>query len=456
MKLWMDIQRDLEGVMYDHERILDSWREGGVDGVVFGPLVFGQQKLTQNAKALPAEGPVAPTYDPNPAVYARLGVEAPPMPEHKLPEKRALLEQTMAATKDRGMQVYIMYADGGAGPGGSGHHLHDPQTLASRVARMVDTLEHYPMADGVVMDGPEWGYEIAPHHMDHRSYFFHDLPESVAPMAKDLGYDYAAMVAAKDRLLTLFHDLDPKRIRSNAGGGLVSAHRLLGADADLMAWLSFRVDSLTRYFRLVREGVAAHLDRPVRMGCGPRSAAFAPLCGYDFVDLAEFMDFLLPKHYFFHRGFDGFVGTVYRYAQTLSEWNSGLTVADALEVVQALFGIALPGVGEDMLDFESALSPEFFEQVVTQETRRAIAAVDDPERIVPWLDTGRFPHDGDPMSARDLKMLLDAADAAGLRRFNYHHQGNLSAGEWIVISDKCGTRWDPRTSDWAPPDQLVL
>ena len=456
MKLWMDIQRDLEGVMYDHERILDAWREGGVDGVVFGPLVFGQQKLTQNAQALPSEGPVAPTYDPNPAVYARLGVEAPAPPEHKLPEKRALLEQTMSATKDRGMQVYIMYADGGAGPGGPGYYLHDPQTLASRVARMVDTLEHYPMADGVVMDGPEWGYEMAPHHMDHRSYFFNDLPESVAPMAKDLGYDYAAMVAAKDRLLALFHDLDPKRIRSNARGGLVGAHRMLGADGDLMAWLSFRVDSLTRYFRGVREGVAAHLDRPVRMGCGPRSAAFAPLCGYDFVDLAEFMDFLLPKHYFFHRGFDGFVGTVYRYAQTLTEWNPGLAVADALEVVQALFGISLPGVGDDMLDFESALSLEFFEQVVTQETRRAIAAVDDPERIVPWLDTGRFPHDGDPMSARDLKMLLDAADAAGLRRFNYHHQGNLSAGEWIVISDKCGTRWDPRNSGWAPPDQLVL
>ena len=456
MKLWMDIQRDLEGVICDHERILDAWREGGVDGVVFGPLVFGQQKLTQNAQALPSEGPVAPTYDPNPAVYARLGVEAPAPPEHKLPEKRALLEQTMSATKDRGMQVYIMYADGGAGSGGPGHYLHDPQTLASRVARMVDTLEHYPMADGVVMDGPEWGYEMAPHHMDHRSYFFNDLPESVAPMAKDLGYDYAAMVAAKDRLLALFHDLDPKRIRSNARGGLVGAHRMLGADGDLMAWLSFRVDSLTRYFRGVREGVAAHLDRPVRMGCGPRSAAFAPLCGYDFVDLAEFMDFLLPKHYFFHRGFDGFVGTVYRYAQTLTEWNPGLAVADALEVVQALFGISLPGVGDDMLDFESALSPEFFEQVVTQETRRAIAAVDDPERIVPWLDTGRFPHDGDPMSARDLKMLLDAADAAGLRRFNYHHQGNLSVGEWIVISDKCGTRWDPRNSGWAPPDQLVL
>lgn len=456
MKLWMDIQRDLEGVMHDHERILDAWHAGGVDGVVFGPLVFGQAKLTQDAQSLPSKGPVAATYDPNPAVYKRLGVEPPAAPEHKLPERRALLEKTMTATRDRGMEVYIMYADGGAGPGGTGHHLHDPKTTAARVARMVDTLEHYPMANGVVMDGPEWGYEMAPHHMNHRSYFFNDLPEAVEPMAKDLGYDYAAMVAAKDRLLDRFHNLDPKRIRSNARGGIVGAYRMLGADADLMAWLSFRCETLTRNFRHMREGVAAHLDRPVRMGCGPRSAAFAPLCGYDFVDLAQFMDFLLPKHYFFHRGFDGFIGTVYRYAQTLMEWNPGLRVSDTLEVVQALFGIILPGVDDDMLDFESALSPEFFEQVVTQETKRAVAAVDDPDRIVPWLDTGRFPHDGDPMSARDLKMLLDSAEAAGLRRFNYHHQGNLSSGEWVVISDKCGTRWDPRTSDWAPPDELVL
>ncbi|MBQ43912.1 MAG: hypothetical protein CME15_15815 [Gemmatimonadetes bacterium] len=451
----MDVMRDLESVMDDHERILDAWGEGGVDGVVFGPLVFGTSKLSKDAKSAPTGDVVAEAYDPNPAVYERLGVEPPKAPEHKLPEKRALLEKTMIAAKDRGMQVYCMYADGGGGPGGDGHHLHDERTLASRLARMVDTLEHFPMADGAVMDGPEWGYEMAPHHMNHRSYFFNDLPESVAPMAKDLGYDYQAMVAARDRLLDLFHNLDPVRIRAHARGGLVGAHRMLGADSDLMAWLSFRVDSLTRYFRRIREGLAAELDRPIRLGCGPRSAAFAPLCGYDFVELAQFMDFLLPKHYFFHRGFDGFVGTVYRYSQTLIEWNPGLTVADTLEIVQSLFGIVLPGV-EEMPDFELALTPEFFEQVVAQETRRAIAAVDDPERIVPWLDTGRFPHDGDPMSSRDLKMLLDAAEEAGLRRFNYHHQGNLSAGEWVVISDKCGKRWDPRTSDWEPVDDLVL
>ena len=455
MNLWMDVMRDLESVMDDHERILDGWAEGGVDGVVFGPLVFGTNRLLQGAKAIESGQVVADAYDPNPAVYKRMGVEAPAAPEHKLPEKRALLEKTMVAAKDRGMEVYIMYADSGAGPGGDGYYMNDEKTIRSRVARMVDVLEHFPMADGAVMDGPEWGYEIAPHHMNYRSYFFNDLPEALAPMAADLSYDYGAMVAGKDRLLELFHSFDPDWIRLHAKGGLVGTYQLFGSDPDVMAWLAFRVESLTGYFRQIREGLADGLDRKVKLGCGPRSAAFAPLCGYDFAQLAQFMDFLLPKHYFFHRGFDGFIGTVHRYCETLCEWNPKLEVADALSVVEALFGIVMPGV-EDMVGFESALNPEFFEQVVTLETKRALAAVDDPNRIVPWLDTGRFPHDGDPMSARDLQMLLDTAEAAGLQRFNYHHQGNLSPGEWVVISNKCGTRWDPRTSAYEPPDELVL
>ena len=48
------------------------------------------------------------------------------------------------------------------GQGGQGHHLHDDKTLASRIARMVDTLEHFPMADGAVMDGPGNGDTKSP------------------------------------------------------------------------------------------------------------------------------------------------------------------------------------------------------------------------------------------------------------------------------------------------------
>ncbi|MEW6752979.1 MAG: hypothetical protein AB1505_18660 [Candidatus Latescibacterota bacterium] len=455
MKLWMDVMRNLEHVMEDHERIFDAWAEGGVVGVVFGPLVFNTRALLPGTRFVASGKPEAIAYDPNPAVYARLEVEAPPAPEHKLPESRALLEKTLSSAKDHGFAVFVMYADHGAGRGGQGHYLHDETTMRARIARMVDTLEHFPMADGAIMDGPEWGYEIAPHHMNHRSYIFNDLPESVAPVCADLGYDYAALVAARDRLLALLHNLDARRITLHSRGGMLGGFHLLGSDPDLLAWMKFRVDSITGFYQRVRQGLTGEMTRPVKLGCGPRSAAYGPLCGYDLSRLGTFMDLLLPKHYFWQRGFDGYVGTVFRYVETLCEWSPGLAPRDALDVVQALFGITLPGV-EEMVDFECALTPEFYQQIVTLETRRALAAVDDPLRIVPWLDTGRFPHDGDPMSARDLYLLLQATEEAGLQRFLYHHHGNLTAGEWTVITDRCGQRWDPRQSTYQPPDQMVL
>jgi hypothetical protein len=244
-------------------------------------------------------------------------------------------------------------------------------------------------------------------------------------------------------------------VRLHAGGGLLGAFHLLGADPDLMAWLRFRVESLTDFFRGVREWLRAEMSRPIQLGVGPRSAAFAPLCGYDLAQLAEFVDVLLPKHYFWHRGFDGMVGTVARYVETLTDWNPSLGEAEALAVVQALFGLVLPGVTSSS-DMEEALSPAFFEQIVTQETRRALAVVADPARIVPWLEAGRTPHDGDPMSAADLRRMLRAAESAGLQRFLYHHAGNLTAGEWTVISETCGAPWRLLGSDYLPPDEGVL
>ncbi|MCZ6676354.1 MAG: hypothetical protein O7E52_03785 [Candidatus Poribacteria bacterium] len=455
MKLWMDVMRDIEHVMDDYERLFDAWASGGVDGLVIGPMVFDAAKLLPGTVIAPTDRSPSPTFDPNPEVYRRLGVEPPAFPAHPSPEKRARLEQMFTSAKQRGWSVWIFQASSGAGPGGSGHIFADAKSRAATCARMIDTLEHYPMVDGAIMDGPEWGYEIAPHHMNHRSFIFHDLPESVAPKCAELGYDYAALVAAKDRLFECLHALRAPQLTLHASGGLLGAFQLFGGDPDLSAWLAFRVEALTDFFREVRGCLAAEMSRPVKLGVGPRSAAFSPLCGYDFAQLTEFMEVLLPKHYFFHRGFDRMVGTVYRYVETLTEWNPGLSDADALAVVKSLFGLELPGV-QSRSDCEEALSPAFFEQVVVQETRRALAAVDDPDRVVPWLDTGRAPHDGDPMSAGDLKRLLRAAESVGLQRFLYHHHGNLTAGEWTVISEMCGETWRPLASDYHPPDQPVL
>ncbi|MDA0745822.1 MAG: hypothetical protein O2954_04840 [bacterium] len=454
MKLWMDVMRDLEHVMDDHERLFDAWESGGVDGLVIGPLLFDAPDLLPGVRSTSKGAPPTATFDPDPIIYKRFDVKPPSTPKAD-PEKRARLEKTLTAAKNRGWSVWIFQPSSGMGPGGNSHIFADEKTRAAICARMVDTFEHYPMVDGGIMDGPEWGYEIAPHHMNHRSCIFQDLPESLAPKCSELGYDYHALVNAKDRLFNRLHNLDPARIALHASGGLLGASCLLDNDPNLTAWLRFRIESLTRFFHSVREGLTSNMSHPVKLGVGPRSAAFAPLCGYDFAQLTKFLDLLLPKHYFWHRGFDGFIGTVGRYVETLCDWNPGLTDAHALSVVQALFGLTLPGV-HNRTDLESALTPEFFEQIVTQETLRALAIVEDPERIVPWLETGRTPHDGDPMNAGHLKQMLESARAAGLKRFLYHHHGNLTPGEWTVISTLCGTPWCPLESDYTPPDRHVL
>ncbi len=449
----MDVISNQQNVMNDHERLFDAWADGGVDGMVIGPLVFNSPDLLKDATPAKKNGSPTITFDPDPAVYRRLGVDPPEAPE-PMEDRRKLLEKTFQAAKDRGFSVWIFQAQTGAGPGGDEHHLYDQRSRAATCARMVDTLQQYPMVDGAIMDGPEWGYEIAPHHMNKRSYIFDDLPESVAPLCQELGYDYQALVATKNRLFNAMHNIDGDAVPQKNTSGFPGDLAEMG-DQDLLAWFDFRIESLTAYFRGVNDCVKAETSRPVKLGVGPRTASFAPLCGYDFTKLLEFLDVLCPKHYFWHRGFDGLIGTVGRYVETLCLWNRGLSDGAALSYVRGLFGLSLPGV-ETRIDFENAMFQEFFDEVVVDETKRALGGVDDPERIVPWTDAGRFPHDGDPMSARDLQSILRASESAGLTRFLYHHHGNLTDGEWTVMSKMCGNMWDALSSDYRPPDRLVL
>ena len=90
--------------------------------------------------------------------------------------------------------------------------------MRAQIARMVDTLEHFSMADGAIVDGPEWGYEIAPHHQNHRSYIFNDLPENVAPLCADLGYDYGALVAASEQAMRASGDTPDAFFHRHRGG----------------------------------------------------------------------------------------------------------------------------------------------------------------------------------------------------------------------------------------------
>ena len=120
MKVWMDVMRDLEHVMENHERLFSAWAEGGVDGLVMGPPVFNAADLMPGVRSREKGSEPVPTYEPNPEVYRRFGVTPPdtvPVPKGR----RALLEKTFAAAKNLGWSVWIFQPQTGMGPGGDGH-----------------------------------------------------------------------------------------------------------------------------------------------------------------------------------------------------------------------------------------------------------------------------------------------------------------------------------------------
>ena len=187
MKLWMDVMRDLEYVMNDHERIFAAWAEGGVVGVVFGPQEFNTSQLLPRRQTGCGGGAFVHRLRPEPGRLRAARRGAP----NRTGTRDARTASPARKDAERGQETRFQAVHHvprlRRRTGRGGHHLHDEKRMRAGVARMVDTLEHFPMADGAIMDGPEWGYEIAPHHMDHRSYIFGDLPESMAPLCAGRG-----------------------------------------------------------------------------------------------------------------------------------------------------------------------------------------------------------------------------------------------------------------------------
>jgi hypothetical protein len=64
----------------------------------------------------------------------------------------------------------------------------------------------------------------------------------------------------------------------------------------------------------------------------------------DYQKMHGFFDCIFPKHYYWHRGFDGMYGTVARWVQTLKDWNPAFTEQDCFAVVKVLFGLEFPKV----------------------------------------------------------------------------------------------------------------
>ena len=434
LQVWMRFGQPLEAVMGDVSPIFDAWETMGVNGIVLGRMYFRDDNHQYHA-----------IFAPDRRLYERFGLRPPEPPQRKFPSRRRQLDRLLAEAKRRKWSILIFAPNAGALTG-PGKHASFVSSDAWQ-ARILDTLANFPEVDGCVIDGPEWGYEIEP---GHRKDLFADLPESVRPLAESRHYDFVELQRSRDLLHNRLHELSQHLGESHSPQGVVAA--LSHSIPQLARWFEFRSDVLTGTVKTLK-GLMREQREDLLLGMGPRAAAFAPLCGYDFRALMEHLDYLLPKHYFWHRGYDGFYGTVYRWMKTLVDWNPGLSDKQALQWVKGLLDINLPSLG-GAFDFERGFPDEFFTNVVAQQTRAALSAARRPEQVVPWVDVGRRPHDGDPIGSGDLIRILEASQKAGLRRFLYHNHTHLSPAEVEVLRVQCGDADRPLPQGYRAPDGL--
>lgn len=434
---WMRIGQPLEAVMDDYPRIFDAWEAGGVRGMVFGRLLFTGEN----------GGVQVPAFGTNPELFEKRGLQLEPTEATRDAEKEKRLHEMLDDAKKRGWGLLVFC------PGQGTHRVkglpveQDPYGAQSLAAIWEDVFTAFPQADGGLMDGwTESAYELIYHHGNG---VFRELRDADRAAAAARGWDPARLDAGRAHLHARFQSFTSKMVSYYGDHGFVQGINLFDLTENALYWLRWRRDDGLAAARACRAEIDK-LPRPLLLGNGLRSAVFSGMTAVDFAAWDEILDIFNVKHYFWHRGFDGLYGTVARWVQQIQRWNPGLTERECFTVARAWLGVHLPEI-ESVADMDLGFPQAFFDEVVSEETARALAAVSDPQKIMPWVDTGRMPHAGDPMTAGDLFRILTASADAGLQRFLFHNHAHLTAAEWKVISRMCGTEWDEDPTGYWPP-----
>ena len=223
-----------------------------------------------------------------------------------------------------------------------------------------EVFSAFPQVDGGIVDGwTESSYELVFHHGNA---VFRPLSDAELERATVRGWDGERLQLGLEKLAQRFRQFTPAQVDYYGHYGLLQGLQLFDIDEEVLYWLRWRRTDGLNEARAVRSELE-QLSRPLLLGNGLRSAVFSGMTGMDFCAWNEVLDFLLVKHYFWHRGFDGLYGTLARWVKQLKAWNTELSEAQCFALAKAWLGIELPGVttpAEMDLGFPAA----FFEQVV--------------------------------------------------------------------------------------------
>ena len=431
----------------------DEMLDTGFREVVVGYLAFlqeaadGDMVLPKPEDARPrvleyyeGKGPrftAVPAIEPDPSLYQDLVARPPSRPEQFGPQARSLSEALRLA-RSKGIILYCSddkaYFANIAGGEDSPVPTcwSNPDNPGYIVARTRDYLRVFPEFSGILLDGPDYKWEIAPGARD--DLFLHFCTcEHCQAAARSMGLDLlelkAALGAFKSELMDLSEDKAEKFLVTTTG--LFAAVDWWLSNPTLLDLLRFRYATIERYQQTVYEGIKAHLPE-LQIGASSRTPAYSALTGHSLKRRHRYMDFQLPKLYLWPGMQPGFRYTVVQYVDTLTSWNPGLSRETATRVVERLMGITVPD-DYPVQEFDRPAPASFYEGIATDEIRKMMAFVGDPEQTVPWVGMEHFV--GPQLTPDELRHLLSAMERNGMTRFIFFRYETITDPVWDVLRE---------------------
>jgi hypothetical protein len=378
-------------------------------------------------------------FNPTPEYYEGLTWQPPTMPDH-LSDQSEKLSAALDMGRAKGFTIYAVDDKGYFLHGGFGSgkldlskrtaSFTDPSMPAMTVARARDTAKHFPQVTGLLLDGPDFKWEIQPGHRDDLWVEPIDTPENRA-FASANGMDFQKVLAGREHFKEFLHGFNSDYVRKfiTKARGALASHEWWRDHPKFNEWYSFKQAAVEWNVSSSYRGVKEYLP-DLQVGNSSRLPFADPLTGHNTNSKQQYIDFQQPKQYWWSGGVAGFRGTIVNWVDTLVDWNDDLDHDLASELFAAMFDYPL-AASYPISDYNGEATDEWFTTAVRDQTAKMLANSGGHKHYMPWVGLEHFGSNW--LTTHELDRLLLEMQSQGVTRYCFFIYNSMKPEIWDVI-----------------------
>ncbi len=443
--------------MLDDQGFWDELKDAGIDTIAIQWLALqetsaaggGAPKIVKDEdhheRALKAAGGrearamPAGAFRPSAKLFEGMKVWSPPEMPDSVKDQAQRLKSSLERAKSRGFTLWCMddkgyFRIGGTGtgrPAPAAVSVCDPETSVYTGARVADEAANFPMFSAVVLDGPDFKWDIKPGSRDDIAVENFDDPHQ-RKFAQSIGLSVERVTEGRDRFVARLKSLKPAVVddivANQSRGG--SAWHWWTEDTAVADWLRYR-HAVVEWSLRATVGEIRKRAPQLKVGTSSRVPAMTIMNGHNLRRERTFTDFQLPKEYWW-LAVAGIRGTIQNWVSTIVDWNAGMSEEQACRWFSAAFDIALPADYPPSAYGQEA-TKSWYETTVRDQTRKMISSVGGVDRFVPFVGLEHFNLGW--MPASELRGVLAEMQSQGAKRYCFYTYNSMTPDVWKVITD---------------------